>query len=140
MTNLIVWPDHATIRRHLPRSFNKNFKDCVCIIDCSEMFIERPKNLTAKAQTWSNYKHNNTLKYSIGITPAGATSFLSLGWGSRVSDKLIMKRSGFFNKVSMCDCVLADQGFNIKEELSALGATLKIPHFTKGKKLLLHCW
>ena len=35
----------------------------------------RPKNLTATAQTWSNYKLNNTLKYSIGITPAGAISF-----------------------------------------------------------------
>ena len=60
MTNLIVWPDHGTIRRHLPRSFKKNFKDCACIIDYSEIFIERPKNLTARAQTWLNYKHNNT--------------------------------------------------------------------------------
>ena len=36
----------------------------------------------------------------------------------------------------MGDCILADRGFNIKEELSALGATLKIPSFTKGKKQL----
>ena len=134
MTNLIVWPDHGTIRRHLPRSFKKNFKDCVCIIDCSEIFIERPKNLTARAQAWSNYKHNNTSKYLIGITPAGAISFLSLGWGGRVSDKQITKESGFFNKVSMGDCILADRGFNIKEELSALGATLKTPSFTKRKE------
>ena len=111
MTNLIVWPDHGTIRRHLPQSFKKNFKDCVCIIDCidcSEIFIERPKNLTARAQTWSNYKHNNTSKYLIGITPAGAISFLSLGSGGRVSYKQITKESGFFNKVSMGDCILAD--------------------------------
>ena len=36
----------------------------------------------------------------------------------------------------MGDCILADQGFNIKEELSALEATLKIPSFTKEKKQL----
>ena len=36
----------------------------------------------------------------------------------------------------MGDCILADQGFNIKEELSALGATLTIPSLTKGKKQL----
>ena len=102
-----------------------NVKDCMCILDCSEIFIERPKNLTARAQTWSNYKHNNTSKYLIGITPPGAINFLSLGWGGRVLDKQITKQSGFFNKVSMGDCILADQGFNIKEELSALGATLK---------------
>ena len=124
MTNLIVWPDHGIIRRHFPQSFKKNFKDCVCMIDCSEIFIERPKNLTARAQTRSNYKHNNTSKYLIGITPAGAISFSSLGWGGRVSDKQIMKGSGFFNKVSMGDCILADRGFNIKDELSALGATI----------------
>ena len=59
-----------------------------------------------------------------------------MGWGGRVSDKQITKELGFFNKVSMGDCILADQGFNIKEELSALGATLKIPSFTKGKKQL----
>ena len=129
-------PDHGTIRRHLSRSFKKNFKDYVCIIDCSEIYIERPKNLTARAQTWSNYKHKNASKYLIGITPAEAISFLSFGWGGRVSDKQIMKESGFFNKVSMGDCILVDRGFNIKEELSALGVTLKIPSFTKEKKQL----
>ena len=108
----------------------------MCIIDCSEIFIARPKNLTARAQIWSNYKHNNTWKYLIGITPAGAISFLSLGWGGRVLDKQITKEWGFFNKVAMGDCILADWGFNIKEELRALGATIKIPSFTKGKKQL----
>ena len=36
MTNLILWPDHGMIWRYLRRSFKKNFKDCVGIIDCSE--------------------------------------------------------------------------------------------------------
>ena len=95
------------------------------------------KKLTARAQTWSNDKHNNTSKYLIGITPAGAISFLSLGWVGRVLDKQIIKESGFFNKVSMGDCIMADQDFNVKEELSAFGATLKIPSFTKGKNNFL---
>ena len=97
MTNLIVWPDHGTIRRLLPQSFKKNLKDCEWIIDCSEKFIEKPKNLTERAQTWSNYKHDNTSKYLIGITFAGAMRFLSLGWGGRVLDKQIMKESVFFS-------------------------------------------
>ena len=54
------------------------------------------------------YKHNNTSKYLIGITPGGAISFLSLEWDGRVSDKQITKESSFFNKVSMGDCILAD--------------------------------
>ena len=105
----------------------------VSIIDCSEIFIEQPKNLTARAQTWSNYKHNNTAKYLIGITLSGAVMFLSAGWGGRVSDKQISLDSGFFEKISIGDCILADRGFTFKEELAAVSATLKIPHFTKGK-------
>ena len=108
----------------------------VSIIDCSGIFIERRKNLTARSQTWSNYKHNNTAKYLIRITPTGAVIFLSAGWGGRVSDKQISIDSGFFKKISMGNCVLADRGFTFKEELAAVGATLKIPHFTKGKSQL----
>ncbi|KAK1900580.1 52 kDa repressor of the inhibitor of the protein kinase, partial [Dissostichus eleginoides] len=88
------------------------------------------------AQTWSNYKHNNTIKYLIGITPAGAISFLSPGWGGRVSDKQITKESGFLKLLEPRDEVLADRGFLIRDELAAYGATLRIPHFTKGKKQL----
>ena len=51
-------------------------------------------------------------------------------------DKKITKESGFFNKVSMFDCIVLGRGFNIKEEVSALGATVKIPSFMKGKKQL----
>ena len=36
----------------------------------------------------------------------------------------------------MGDCILTYRGLNIKEELSSLGATLKILSFTKGEKQL----
>ena len=59
----------------------------MCIIDCTVVFIERPFNLNARAQAFSNYKSRNTIKYLVGITPSGAVSFLSAGWGERASDK-----------------------------------------------------
>ena len=62
--------------------------------------------------------------------------FLSAGWGGRVSDKEISVDSGFFDKLSMGDCILADRGVTFKKELASLGVTLKIPHFTKGKSQL----
>ena len=136
MKNLIIWPDRATIRQNLPKSFKKKFRNCACIIDCSEIFIERPSNLTASAQTWSNYKHNNTSKYLIGLSPTGDVMFLSDGWGGRVSDKIITAESWFLNKVNVGDCILADRGFLIEEELNEKGAILKIPKFTRGKKQL----
>ena len=136
LKGLLVWPSRAEVRLNMPQAFKRHYRDCVCIIDCSEVFIERPKNLTARAQTWSNYKHNNTLKYLIGISPAGAVTFLSAGWGGRVSDKQITIESGFLKKVMPGDCILADRGFLIEDELNRVGAYLKIPKFTKGKSQL----
>ena len=41
--------------------------------------------------------------------------------------------SGFLEMVSHGDCVLADPGFLIEEELAARGAVLRIPAFIRGK-------
>jgi hypothetical protein len=81
------------------------------------VFIERPHNLTARAQTWSNYKHNNTIKYLVSITPSGAVNCISKEWGGRVSDKEITLKSGYIYKLSHGDEVLADRGFLVSEEL-----------------------
>ncbi|XP_057297635.1 uncharacterized protein LOC130628667 [Hydractinia symbiolongicarpus] len=67
--HLIIWPDREAWRRHLSNSFKKNFQNCTCII------AERPYNLNARAHTWSNYKNTCTMKYLIGITPAGLLAF-----------------------------------------------------------------
>ena len=40
------------------------------------------------------------------------------------------------DKVTFGDCVLADRGFLIEEELATRGAVLRIPAFTRGKKQL----
>ena len=54
----------------MPMDFRSAFGCKVAlIIDCFEVFIERQSNLLARAQTWSNYKHQNAVKFLIGITP-----------------------------------------------------------------------
>ena len=45
------------------------------------VFIERPSSLIARAMTWSNYKHHNTVKFLFGITPQEVISFISKAWG-----------------------------------------------------------
>lgn len=132
---LIKWPDRHALRENLPTCFRKHRK-CVAIIDCTEVFIERPLNLQARAQTWSSYKNHNTVKYFISITPVGTVSFLSHGWGGRVSDKVITNKCGFLDMIEFGDLVLADRGFTMAEELACKGAILEIPAFTKGKKQL----
>ena len=65
----------------------EKFSKSVVIIDCTEIFIERPTDLLARAQVWSNYKHHSTVKFLIGITPQGTISFLlqcTMCWGKDV--------------------------------------------------------
>ena len=132
----IRWPDKETVRKTLPIAFKKHYSKVRCIIDCTEVFIERPTSLQARAQTYSNYKKHNTIKFLIGITPSGVICFLSKCWGGRVSDKELTRESGFLNKLEHTDEIMADRGFLIEEELALQGAKLTIPAFTKGKKQL----
>ena len=128
----VKWPQRDIVFKTMPMSFRRKFKNCIVIIDCFKIFIERPSDLLARAQTWSNYKAHNTIKYLIGITPQGVISFISAGWGGRVSDKELTQSSAFLDKLLPGDLVLADRGFNIQELLALRGASLEIPAFTKG--------
>ena len=59
----IQWPSREAVRKTLPLDFRKDFGSCICIIDCFEVFCERPSDLMARAQTFSSYKHHNTVKF-----------------------------------------------------------------------------
>ncbi|XP_035997778.1 uncharacterized protein LOC105928197 isoform X4 [Fundulus heteroclitus] len=133
---LIKWPSREAIRRNMPDIFDPNFTKCRCIMDFAEISIARPSNLTARAQTWSTYKHNNTMKYLVAFTPAGAISFLSPGWGGQVSERQITYDSGFLGRLEPRDQIIAERGFQIRSELAAQGATFRIPHFARRKKQL----
>ena len=80
------------------------------------MFIKRPKSLSAQADTWSDYKHHNTFKFLVEITPSGSISFLSSCYGGRVNDRCITKDGGFYHLLERDDEVIADRGFQIQED------------------------
>ena len=133
---LIKWPSKEACRRTLPKVYSKTYPRCRVIIDCTEIFIEKPSNLGARSATWSNYKHHHTMKVLVGIAPTGAISFVSKCWGGRVSDKHLTQKSGFLNFIERGDQVLGDRGFLITEDIANCGAELIIPSFTKGFKQL----
>ena len=89
--------------------FKKSYPHCRVIIDCTDIFIDHPGNLEAEQLTLSNYRHNNTLKVLIGISPTGAIIFISRAYSRRVSDKVITQRSGFLDLLEYGDQVLADR-------------------------------
>ena len=103
----VCWPEREHLLKTMPMEFWKNFRKCVIIIDCFEVFIERPTSLMARAQTWSNYKKHNTVKFLIGITPQGSIAFISKGWGGRVSDIHLTENCGLLRNFLPGDVVLA---------------------------------
>ena len=134
---LITWPDQESLHKTMPFCSRPNYGlKVTSIIDCFELFIEKPSNLLAKSCTWSQYKHYNTAKYLISITPQGVISFVSNGWGGRVSDKHIVENSGYMKHLLPGDVVLADRGFDVADSIAVCGATLDIPAFTRGRDQL----
>ena len=133
---LIKWPTQETCRANMPQIFKALYPHTRCIIDCSEIFSERPCSYQARAQTYSNYKKHSTVKFLVGITPCGAISFLSKCWGGRATDKCITMNSGFLRLLDPGDVVLADRGFDIGDDIAIHGAKLEIPTCTRGKKQL----
>ncbi|XP_006812856.1 uncharacterized protein LOC100372111 [Saccoglossus kowalevskii] len=68
----VFWPDRETLKMTMPMQFKQHCGSrCAVIIDCFEVFVERPSNLKARAETWSSYKHHNTANFLLGITPQG---------------------------------------------------------------------
>ena len=98
--------------------------------------MNRPTNLLPRAQTWLSYKHHNTVKVLIVITPQSTISYVSQAWGGQTSDKFLTVNCGILNKLLPGGLVLADRGFTTVESVMFQQAQLAIPSFTKGKDQL----
>ena len=73
---LFPFPSRAKIDKLMPFEF-AHYPSTRIIIDCTELFSEVSSSMRAQSQTWSEYKHHNTWKAIIGISPNGAVTFVS---------------------------------------------------------------
>ena len=110
--------------RHLP-----NLR---AIIDCSEIFIETPKDPVLQTSTWSDYKHHNTLKFLIAVAPNSAITFVSPAYPGRHSDTQITRSSGFLDRLDEYDEIMADRGFLIQTDCDIRHITLSVPPTKRG--------
>lgn len=88
---LFKWPCKEDIKKTLPRSFCK-FPSTRIIIDCTEIFLQKPTSPSAQRATWSNYKQHNTMKALVGISPTGYFTLVSKLWIGNVSNRYILKK------------------------------------------------
>lgn len=116
---LIKCPSKEQIRENLPKCF-KHFKTTRCILDCIKFFVQKPSLPSVQRITYSYYKHHNTFKCLVALTPSGSVSDLYTG---SISDKKIVQESGFLDNIEFGDDVMTGPGFLIRGDLA-----LNIPH------------
>ncbi|XP_047138940.1 uncharacterized protein LOC124814891 [Hydra vulgaris] len=113
----VYTPDLGTIIATTPERFHQ-FKNLFAIIDCSEIFIETPKDLKLQIHHNTLKLHHNTLKFLIGVAPNSSIIFVSKAFTDRIGDKKITLDSKFLDLVSSYT-LMADKGFNLIEECVA---------------------
>lgn len=113
----------------MPPSFKKRYSSVRVIIDCTEIYIQKPSSLVNQSLTFSNYKHHSTVKFLVGITPSGVISFVSEGWPGKTTDGELTISSGLIDLLDENDSVMADKGFTNRDVLLKKNCQLNIPPF-----------
>ena len=131
-----LWASKPLIFSNMPNVFKVRYPTTRVIIDATDIFVERPALPELQQLTYSSYKNHNTYKGLIGISPSGAVMFISAFYPGSISDKELTRCSGILDLLEEGDSVMADRGFDIKEDLDLLRVRLNIPPFIKGKKQL----
>ena len=97
------------------------------IIDCTEFYIQKPSKPSSQRSTHSEYKSSNTFKLLVSISPIAHFNFVSTLYTGSISDKEIVKESGFLDQLEPGDVVMADKGFNIQDLLALRETKLVAP-------------
>jgi len=134
--SLVTWPTREQIVCNLPKLFTGH-PDTRIVVDCTEFYIEKPSLLKAQWMTWSEYKHSNTFKILIGVTPSGMVTFISRLWGGNVSDRHIVQHDELLPKLCPDDVIMADKGFTVEDLLPA-DVGLNMPPRVSTKKQMSH--
>ncbi|KAL1469617.1 hypothetical protein MTO96_040981 [Rhipicephalus appendiculatus] len=135
MQKIVVWLPIETICATMPQPFRQaGYENTTCIIDCTEVHMQRPKKLYARGQTYSSYKGGNTVKFLVAVAPSGFIMFVSGVYGGRASDKFIVEDSNFTDYLFPDQVVMADRGFALTNKMKEKGVTLNTPAFTRGRQ------
>ena len=74
---LPIWVSKETAVKTMPYCFKSKYPTTRIILDFTEQFIEMPTSCRSQSATFSSYKHHNTAKGLVGISPSGAVTSVS---------------------------------------------------------------
>ena len=141
LIQLPVWATKKIIEETMPEVLQQKYPPSRVILNCTELFIEKPSCFRAQSDTYSTYtcKPHNTAKGLVGIAPNGALTFISDLYGSHCNDKIIVEHCFILQLLEegdSADSVMADCGFEIQDILAPRKVYLNIPPFMRSKDQL----
>ena len=69
------------------------------------------------------------LQVLVACTPDGTLCFVSKIYGGAASDKYVTTDCGFLDYIEAGDQIMADKGFDIRDDVAKKGAALNLPPF-----------
>ena len=95
------------------------------------MFTETPELQSA---TWGEYKHHeyNTVKFLVSVAPNSSVIYVSEGYTSRISDKVLTRDSGFLDEIPPFCSIRADKVFNLFHECAGKNINFIVPPGKRG--------
>ncbi|XP_006813250.1 uncharacterized protein LOC102801146 [Saccoglossus kowalevskii] len=131
----LMFPDRTVLRKFMPKSF-PGFKNVRCSVDCTEFFVQMPRDFARQGNLYSNYKHHHTFKCLIAVAPNGTGVFISPLYEGAISDRDIFEQCGILKYLNPNDLLLVDCGFTVEDLLMSQQVDMNIPPFLKGRDKL----
>eukprot|EP00904_Undaria_pinnatifida_P003201 jgi/Undpi1/12882/HiC_scaffold_7.g02548.m1 len=116
---LVRLPLLAEVTATAPLNFKRSeLSEVVCVLDATELEVERSWNKDAGYALYSPYRGKPTGKVLVATTPGGMICYISGAYPGRLSDAEVVKESGLIDDLvkrgfdSGKYKVMADRGFN----------------------------
>lgn len=139
LAKAVYWPSKEAVVDNLTVHFKK-YSNVRAVLDCTEIPLQRPRDLESRLLTYSWYKGTYTGNVLICETPGGHISYISQVYGGRASDSFITKESKIMEKfLPSIDSVMVDKGFLIEQLCLEYHIEMVRPPFLrKNKQLTKH--
>lgn len=119
-------------RSDMPACFRKFEEKVTVILDGTEVKMQMSKNFQRQGNTHSSYKHYNSVKFLVGVSPRGAIIYNSEGYEGSISDNELFKSCDIHHFLEEGDVLMVDRGFTIQDVCDENNLKLLIPPFLAG--------
>ena len=101
---MFPWPTRDLVAQYTPQQFSK-YPNTRVIIDCTELYIQRPSSLVSQSETFSNYKHHNTFKvWQASLLVELSHLYLSCGDEERLTKYDYCSKCGIMDLLESVQC------------------------------------